>query len=212
MIWSASLMAGLQDFSQTGSGSNLESVATNAPFVTQNLRISAQLPDWWTVVRLSGASFEKSAGTRGSQPPMRAFEAHADVFRPAGFAGSWHLGLGAHLGRAFRWVKADLQSVAAKGTLAVGPAASLMRNYGERHGEMGILLELPVTGILTGGQIGANVTGWREWNLLNLSQDDSLLARLSADASYLRWSKPESTGLFAWAVWAGPVLRLSVSR
>jgi hypothetical protein len=220
---SASVFAGLGAQAQGSSESDLKGVSV-APYFQQKVGLSLDLlrhdetsgkdQRWQAIAEFQPALF------RGQQEPrvfdqtrMGTFFLRVDVvgWRMPEVPSSWRLGWGATVDHSFRWYKTGIESVDTRGALSVGPSLYLAKDE-DFHGwaapvQLGARLSLPLTGVLTGGQIGARAKAWGEWRLSETAAAQIHL-RIEGEAQYDRWASPQGTGVFAWTFWLAPTFRL----
>jgi hypothetical protein len=222
--WSgeATLGAGYGSLSQTSAARDLTSVSPQAPYLQQKLSIGAELSRsdataWRADLRIWLAGF--SAPDAPPNPAQASFNAMGVRFEALHAwekpADRWTLYLGGGVDRSYRWLaNPDGLSVRSSGALSLGPSARAVRtyHYSDFYGptETGVALNAPLTGSLTGGQLGIEGRIWGEWSLAKLSQKEDpmrIAFRTEAEAAYLRWQTPESTSTVAWTFWVAPALR-----
>jgi hypothetical protein len=227
-LWSggaeASLAAGYGSLSQTSRAPDLTSVSPQAPYLQQKLSVVAEIAmteDARTQAlrgefTLSTAGFS-APDSNPSQPSIKgtSFRASA-LYSWAKTAGAWNAYAGVSLDRSYRWVAAaGGLSVDSLGALSLGPSLRVVRAYHYTGffgpSEAGAAIDAPLSGGLTGGQLGAQGRIWGEWNLAKLSQQDenpaALALKAEIEGAYLRWDSPASTSTVAWTFWVAPSLR-----
>lgn len=211
--------------SQTSAAPDLTSVSPEAPYIQQKLSVATELTrtddlsanSWRSELQIWLAGFGKPDSVPSSvQPSFKGvgfrFESHHCWAKKPG---NWSLYFGATLDRSYRWSAAsDGLSVDSEGAISLGPSARAVRTYLSRGflgpTEVGAAFNAPLSGALTGGQLGLEGRIWGEWRLAKFSQKEnstSIGIHAETEGSYLSWSSPASTSTLAWTVWISPTLR-----
>lgn len=217
------LHTGLGNQFQSSADAGLTSVALQRVFFQQKAQASlgwsretAKGGELWLALLefwIAGFHRPDTAVTTG-QPNVAAWNARLDLQRwsvPKRTRSPWSWGIGATWDRSYRWVKTSPQVLDPQGTFALGPSAGLMRNWGwtarwlPRQSE--VALQIPLSGVLYGGQWGVSGTLASEWSIIKLAKN-WLAVRLEFSASHLRWNSPSGTGRTDWAIWLAPTYSL----
>jgi hypothetical protein len=224
-LWSKKLAlhTGLGSLDQTSAETDLTGVSLTGPFVQNKVSLDAarqrrysdgNAVTWTGRIQLWLAAYDRPDLPRTTnQERVRPIKARLSLFRrgesvdTAGAPGRWRLFFGGEVDYAFRWIKNGPQSVAAKAAPSVGPALRVTGVLGASSRfvpqELGATLALPISGIATSGQFGAESSAWAEWKLVRVF-GRQLAAQLEAELDYLRWSQPKSTSTLAWTIWVAP--------
>jgi hypothetical protein len=221
----AALATGYGALSQTSAAADLTSVSAESPYLQQKITIATELTRtddlattaWRSELQVWLAGFSKPDSVPGSvQPDFKGVGFRFESLHCwAKNAGNWNFYFGATFDRSYRWLAASNGlSVDSEGALSLGPSGRAVRTYNSSGffgpTEVGAAFNAPLTGALTGGQLGLEGRIWGEWNLAKLSQKEnptSIGLRAEAEGAYLRWSTPTSTSTVAWTVWVAPTLR-----
>jgi hypothetical protein len=215
--------------SQNSGASDLTSVTVPGACLPQKFDFltgvshDAPEPNWLGEFQLGLASFKPA----DSQPNASQSRVGAVSFRLAAghrwtpwsenavtWLTPWRLFVGGSLDQSFRWAKAGARALGAQTALSLGPTAWAMRSFRPTgplfsFRETGIALNLPISGVLTGGQLGAQARLYAEWNLAGILIKENAVSfalRSEFECAYLRWTSPDSTSTAAWSFWLAPTV------
>lgn len=225
---SGELHTGYGSAQQSSSDPALSSVSLRSPFLQQKIRLhadlirlteierSSQIRHWSGTLEIAALKFIDSGLPRKTvQPETSAVPVKLRALRWSAVPRNWQWAWGALAELDYSWAKDGAQSVTTQSGFSLGPAAGLIAGDGRGAvswvpAQWGAVLELPLTGILMGAQLGPQGTAWSEWSVARF-RTNWVGMKIEAEGAYQRWGAPQGTSFVSWSLWAAPTFHFGSS-